>query len=262
MRSNTLMELENVINILWEIQDVARSNCGDEGYESISDAISSVQNAWRICKQGQENKLNNYNAPIGNSRKAIKSSANGLPEGSDYYEWVSYDVWGNEEDGWEVNDASRFSDKRIIIHDDLTDLEVLKVLCAEGILNRRYIDDVDVEFLDDYYIELTEKETGKPIGRLEKVQDIESSRKAIKSGNENNWYGIPGIRMIWHGEWSDPELEYDGYVANYWDVENILYGYAQDDGIENPDDDDVFAQYVRDNADEAKSLIQEFGVKE
>ncbi|MBR6403779.1 MAG: hypothetical protein IKS48_10390 [Eubacterium sp.] len=156
-----------------EEEDVKRALCdyiNRQNYNpSICDYINSVN--W-----------------LTSSKKVVKSAANSLPEGSDYYEWVSYDVWGNEEDGWEVNDTSRFSDKRVVIHDDLTGLEVLKVLCAEGIINRQYINDIDVEFLDDYYIELTEKDTGKPIGRLEKVQDIESSCKPIKSAvSDDKW---------------------------------------------------------------------------
>lgn len=87
------------------------------------------------------------------------------------------------------------------------------------------------------------------------------TRKIIKSDNEKWWYGVPGIRMIWHGEWSDPELECDGYVANYWDVENTMYEYALEDGID-ADNDDVFAQYVRDHADDAKYLVTECGTKE
>ena len=80
-------------------------------------------------------------------------------------------------------------------------------------------------------------------------------------GKENWWYGVPGIRMIWHGEWSDPELECDGYVANYYDVENTMYEYAKEDGID-ADNDDAFAQYVRDHADDAKYLVTECGTKE
>lgn len=28
------------------------------------------------------------------------------------------------------------------------------------------------------------------------------------------YYGIEGVRMIWHGEWADAEVEYDGMVVN------------------------------------------------
>ena len=87
------------------------------------------------------------------------------------------------------------------------------------------------------------------------------ARKIIKSDNEKWWYGVPGIRMIWHGEWNDPELECDGYVANYWDVEDTMYEYAKEDGID-ADNDDAFAQYVRDHADDAKYLVTECGTKE
>lgn len=87
------------------------------------------------------------------------------------------------------------------------------------------------------------------------------ARKIIKSDNEKWWYGVPGIRMIWHGEWNDPELECDGYVANYYDVENTMHEYAKEDGVD-ADNDDVFAQYVRDHADDAKYLVTECGTKE
>lgn len=80
-------------------------------------------------------------------------------------------------------------------------------------------------------------------------------------GKDNNWYGVPGIRMIWHGEWADPELECDGYVANYYDVENYLYENAKDDGID-VENDDVFAEYVREHADDAKWMISEYGEKQ
>jgi hypothetical protein len=67
--------------------------------------------------------------------------------------------------------------------------------------------------------------------------------------------------MIWHGEWADPELECDGYVANYYDVENYLYENAKDDGID-VENDDVFAEYVREHADDAKWMISEYGEKQ
>jgi hypothetical protein len=92
---------------------------------------------------------------------------------------------------------------------------------------------------------------------------IKMDKKPVKSSEDKEkwWYGVPGIRMIWHGEWSDPELECDGYVANYWDVENTMYEYAKEDGVD-ADNDDVFAQYVRDHAYDAKYLVTECGTKE
>lgn len=88
------------------------------------------------------------------------------------YIWCSYDAWGNEEDGWEVNDVARFTDNKIILHDDSTNDEILKVLCAEKIFLRDAVDKnlitVDNSAAPEY-IEFEETETGRPIGRLELV---------------------------------------------------------------------------------------------
>ena len=86
-------------------------------------------------------------------------------------------------------------------------------------------------------------------------------KRNIRSNADKLWYGAPGIRMIWHGEWNDPELEADGYVANYWDVEQYMYDNANEDGID-AENDDEFGQYVRDHADDAKWFISEIGTKD
>ena len=90
--------------------------------------------------------------------------------GNKRYIWCSYDVLGNETDGWEVNDVSRFTDKEITINDDADDREVLLVLCAEKIFVRDSVDKglifVNNSAAPDY-IEFEESESGRPIGRLE-----------------------------------------------------------------------------------------------
>lgn len=44
----------------------------------------------------------------------------------------------------------------------------------------------------------------------------QSTMKLLCENEENsNWYGCPNIRMIYHGNWADPELEANGHVANY-----------------------------------------------
>lgn len=45
------------------------------------------------------------------------------------------------------------------------------------------------------------------------------------------WRGVEGTRYIWHGCWSDPEIYYDGYLFNYWDVEDAL----SEEDKEDPD---------------------------
>ena len=53
-----------------------------------------------------------------------------------------------------------------------------------------------------------------------------------------NFYGIPGIKFISHGEWSDPEVEYKGYTFNYWDVEDSLYDLFKQEF--EPYEDDLY----------------------
>ena len=70
-----LERIQNVINDLYSIRDVALSVFGDEGYFALDDSIRSLQKTWNICKRGQEEKLKNaYHTPVNNSRKPIKSS--------------------------------------------------------------------------------------------------------------------------------------------------------------------------------------------
>lgn len=96
MRYNTLKELTDVINILWEIEDVALSNCGPEGEQAIRAAIESVQKAWNVCKRGMENK--GMDTSVYSSRNPIKSSAapDGLTfdsrEDEDGYKFIQYKI--------------------------------------------------------------------------------------------------------------------------------------------------------------------------
>ena len=50
-----------------------------------------------------------------------------------------------------------------------------------------------------------------------------TGKKPVKASSEKLFYGVPGVKFIWHGEWSDPEVEYEGEVYNYYDLEDALY---------------------------------------
>lgn len=78
-----------------------------------------------------------------------------------------YDVLGNEEDGYEVNNLYTCV-TGIEITDDATDADIINYLKSI-----KYLRDIasteNIELNgDDFYIELTEKETGYPLGRLER----------------------------------------------------------------------------------------------
>lgn len=75
-----------------------------------------------------------------------------------------------------------------------------------------------------------------------------------------NYRNTDGIEFVGHGEWSDPELIYDGKSFNYWDIEDALWSefceiVEQDTGLTVYDIESdmekyepMFDEYVQDNA--------------
>lgn len=96
------------------------------------------------------------------------------------------------------------------------------------------------------------------IDRLKR--ELDNPYNNINESNERYWLGIKDVRMIWHGEWSDPELEYDGKRCNLYDVEEGMYSYMKEriaDGEDwgNPDNEEDFRNFCRAHADSVKSDI-------
>ena len=83
-----------------------------------------------------------------------------------YFDLVDYDVWGNEEEGWEVNDVS-IVERDIWISDDTTEKELLDFL-AGFYLDPKAVDRCEVEWTDPDLIEIFEKDTYMPICSLRK----------------------------------------------------------------------------------------------
>ena len=85
---------------------------------------------------------------------------------SDIYTLINYfDVWGNEEDGWEVNDSCVEFDVRIT--DNMTDQDIISFLYEKEFFNTKDIDKFLIEN-DGDFIEIFEEETGKPLCSLRK----------------------------------------------------------------------------------------------
>lgn len=75
-----------------------------------------------------------------------------------------FDVWGNEVDGWEINNAcSEFDDLEIA--DDATDQDIIDYLYNIEFFNTNDLEKFDVEYYGDF-IEIREKETQKPLCSL------------------------------------------------------------------------------------------------
>lgn len=78
-----------------------------------------------------------------------------------------YDVLGNEEEGYEVNNLCTCV-TGIEITDDATDTDIINYLKSINFLSEKATTETVEVDGDDLFIELTEKETGYPLGRLER----------------------------------------------------------------------------------------------
>lgn len=92
------------------------------------------------------------------------------------YKLVDYfDVWGNEEDGWDVNNVCIYynTDETCLrISEDATDEEILEYLVQIGYLKTidesvKITDVVYLESCDIEVIEIRQTENDFPLGRLE-----------------------------------------------------------------------------------------------
>lgn len=83
------------------------------------------------------------------------------------YKLIDYfDVWGNEEDGWEVNNLCTIREN-IEISDDATDAEILVLLVKIGFLATADERLVCLESTDSNFIEIYQVKDMMPLGRLE-----------------------------------------------------------------------------------------------
>ena len=86
-----------------------------------------------------------------------------------HYKLIDYfDVWGNAEDGWEVNDLTTVEDD-IVIAEDSTDEEIIDFLIQIEYLKPEARENVHLESYDNEMIEIVQTKDDYPIGRLEMI---------------------------------------------------------------------------------------------
>ena len=69
---------------------------------------------------------------------------------------------------------------------------------------------------------------------------------------KNFWRGVEGVELLWHGEWSDPELRYGNIVANCTYVEEYLETCWMDD-VDNDMEHpywDKFSEWCQDHRED------------
>ena len=78
-------------------------------------------------------------------------------------------------------------------------------------------------------------------------------KESVCEVHNKDWFGIKGAKYIYHGDWADPEIQYDGMSLNYFDVEEFLLDEYRE---EHPEDknDKGFDDWMK--MPEQKSSIQ------
>lgn len=102
----------------------------------------------------------------------ITESKSSIKESKDNYNKYKlvdyYDVWGNEEDGFEVNDIAVIADD-VVISDDADEQDILDLLYNMEYLNTKDPNKVYVNMSDFDMMELFDATNDCPIGRLERI---------------------------------------------------------------------------------------------
>ena len=72
-----------------------------------------------------------------------------------------------------------------------------------------------------------------------------------------NWCGLQDVGFIFHNEWSDPELEYEGKRINANEIEDSVWSTYEEFCEENKSDvsEQGFVEYVKENQDEVYELL-------
>ena len=88
------------------------------------------------------------------------------------YRLVDYfDVWGNEEDGFEVNNLCYLDDIKIEINEDSSHKDIIDILKKYNYL-KQTVKESDFDVWDDFeMIEFSNAENGMPLFRLELIRE-------------------------------------------------------------------------------------------
>lgn len=150
------------------------------------------------------------------------------------------------------------------------------VKCASDPCKLHGGDDIKADSLNDaekiYEERLADQHESETKGKTKTpdstTEQSTSKNKTKKSGDginyrkyqsvSDNWRGNKNIRMGYYDDYNDPDLIYDGYEFNYYDMEDAMYGdYVEElkedkeEGLIDSDEptDEGFNRFVQDNAE-------------
>jgi len=112
------------------------------------------------------------------------------------------DVWGNEEDGYEVNDV--YKGDIFEVPANYNENDIYDLLKSQGFL-KNYVqqDDIEIDMNEDF-TEIFDALSGEPLWQ---IWDIKNDEVLWNAKNGTNVYNLDGERLI---TWKDGTFEFGG----------------------------------------------------
>lgn len=107
------------------------------------------------------------------------------------WQFRTYDVYGNENDGYDVNDV--ISCGIYILENEKKEgtVKAWKKAIRYSVFNEKRVY-FDIEWLDSDMIEITMRKDGYPVGRFEIIDDFDADSRWIGK----SWYTLPDIWKV------------------------------------------------------------------
>ena len=108
-------------------------------------------------------------------------------------------------------------------------------------------------------VENSVRKTLKEGGNLATYDD---NGKLTWTNSKDTWRGVKGTKYIWHGEWSDPEIWYNGELYNANDIEDGLWEWYKEYCQENNEKptDEGYEEWVKTEDLEGYLMDVEYGM--
>lgn len=127
-------------------------------------------------------------------------------------------------------------DDGLIYNDDILDLADAYGVIDYGELVDKFIDDLSGDMTTHLELILAGEDDGE---LKESIKDRRNKR--VKRINEAFYRGNKSIKFVYNGDYADPDLIYNGYTFNYWDIENALW----EDFLDRVEDGDIGVSFDR-----------------